>query len=492
MPNTLTRKILYLSLVLLLIIPILVIFQAKPSKNNTLSASLVSKFKDLIIPGEAKQDYQAQLVGQSLTDIRIKETEEVRMWVDFKNVGTKTWYNSGDREFIALNTFKKQDRESIFRAADWEYKFNTKTYRPGRMSHGVVAPGDVGRFYITLKAPENPGIYEENFKLVSEWREWVSGGEVKINIRIDKNNNFKLPKKKGDKINVGLYAPEHGSDPISITCDGKFKILDAKNNLIATYHRNEVVTVRYQNDKYIIQAPAVRNGEYNPKGWHKEVGSYIKFVPKNKPLQVLNIDNRPPWNIAFNYNRYRGNIVVRHAEKTGNTWVINQLHLEEYLRSLHEVSDYHPQAMRKVFAIAARTFAQDIINSGGKYPSGHFDLTDTSADQVYNGYNFEFQNPQIVKSAYDTAGKMITYKGKVVFTPYFARSDGKTRNSEDVWSQKLPWLRSVKDPCCTHKTMWGHGVGMPAQGVKYFADKGWNYEKILKYYYQGIKIIDFY
>lgn len=488
---SLTRKYLFISLALIIIIPLASLSDNRSNSYSCLSGSLVSKIKDLVKPGEASGDYRAQLVGQSHTDIRIQKNEEVRIWIDFKNVGTKTWYNNGDREFIALNTDKKQDRESAFRAADWEYKFNTKTYRPGRMSHGIVAPGDVGRFYITLKAPDKTGKYDENFKLVSEWREWVAGGEIMVKITVDPKNAISLPKKQGENIKVGIYKPEKNTDPVSISGDGEFKIYDAKNNLVAIYHKNEVVTVRYKDGKYLLEAPAVRDGIYNPKAWHKEVGSYIKFKSKNA-LQVISLEDRPAWNIAFNYNRFRGNLIIRHAEKTGNTWVINELPMEQYLRGIHELSDYHPEQMQKVFAVAQRSFAQEIVNKGGKYKNGNFDVTDTSADQVYEGYNFEMQAPKLVKATTETAGEMVTYDNKVVFTPYFARSDGHTRNSEDIWSQKLPWLRSVKDPCCTNMSMWGHGVGMSAQGVKYFAKKNWNYQKILKYYYQDIVIKDLY
>ncbi len=491
MPLSLTRKYLFISLSFLFIIPLISLTETKVQADNPLSASLASKVKDIITPGEAKKDYQAQLVGQSHGELRIKENEEVRVWVDFKNVGKKTWYNSGDREFIALNTDKAQDRESAFRSAGWEYKFNTKTYRPGRMSHGIVAPGDTGRFYITLKAPDKIGKYDENFKLVSEWKEWVAGGEVMIKITVDPKNIAPLPKKQGDNIEVGLYKPENNTDPISISGDGEFKIYDAKNNLIAIYHKNEVVTVRYSNSKYYLEAPAVRDGAYNPKAWHKEVGSFIKFKSKNT-LQILNLEDRPSWNIAFNYNRFRGSLTIRHAEKTGNTWVINELPMEQYLRGIHELSDYHPEQMQKVFAVAQRSFAQDIVNQGGKYKNGHFDVTNTTADQVYRGYNFELQAPKLVKAAIDTAGEMVYYQNQVVSTPYFAHSDGRTKNSEDVWSQKLPWLRSVKDPCCTNLSMSGHGVGMSAQGVKYFSQKGWDYKKILKYYYQDIGIKNLY
>lgn len=35
---------------------------------------------------------------------------------------------------------------------------------------------------------------------------------------------------------------------------------------------------------------------------------------------------------------------------------------------------------------------------------------------------------------------------------------------------------------------WGHGVGMSQEGAKGFARQGYNYEQILKHYFQGISV----
>lgn len=44
----------------------------------------------------------------------------------------------------------------------------------------------------------------------------------------------------------------------------------------------------------------------------------------------------------------------------------------------------------------------------------------------------------------DVIGEEIQYGGKVINATYFASSAGVTNNSEDVWSDELPYLRSVK------------------------------------------------
>ena len=38
---------------------------------------------------------------------------------------------------------------------------------------------------------------------------------------------------------------------------------------------------------------------------------------------------------------------------------------------------------------------------------------------------------------------------------------------------------------------YGHGVGMSQYGANYLANKGYNYQDILKYYYQNIEITNY-
>jgi hypothetical protein len=491
-----TKTIFYVTVSLLLIIPLIWLAKqpkvqdAFPWLTGNLSLHLLKRLR---LAEEKVPDYKAKLVGQSHNEIKIKEDEEVRVWVDFKNVGKKDWKNNGDREFIALNTDHPQDRESIFRTAEWEYKFNTRTYRPGRMSHGLVKPGDVGRFYITLRAPKKPGTHVEHFKLVSEWREWIEGGECSVKITADPFNRLPLPEKRGRWLRVGVHKPERPTDPIKISAGGAFEIRDAAGNLIALYHRNEVVTVRYRNGIYNLEAPAMINGVYDPKGWRKTVPTYLCFMPKDKEaLSVLNIEERPWWNDAFNYNRFSGNLFVRHSGITGNTWVINAIPMEAYLRGTHELSNYSRREMQKAFIVAERSYAQHLYNTGGKYKNGYFDISRWTTDQIYHGYSYELQSPNISKAVNETAGQMITYGGQIVTAPFFAQSDGRTKSWSEVWYGEKPWLKSVNDPCCHGRKLLGHGVGMPGEGAKYFAGKGWNYQRILKYYYKGVKIRDFY
>jgi peptidoglycan hydrolase-like amidase len=105
------------------------------------------------------------------------------------------------------------------------------------------------------------------------------------------------------------------------------------------------------------------------------------------------------------------------------------------------------------------------------------------------GYGFEIRNQTGVKAVNDTKGKVVTYNGKIIKTPYFTSDDGRTRSAEEIWGWKdTPYLKSVDDPGCRGQTMQGHGVGLSGCGSLYLANIGKNYEGIIKYFFQGVEI----
>ena len=100
---------------------------------------------------------------------------------------------------------------------------------------------------------------------------------------------------------------------------------------------------------------------------------------------------------SFTFKRYRDSSPNR--LKVGNYYylgdmevrlqgssieLINHLHLETYLYGVvpYEVSNSWPIEAQKAQAVAARTYAARRMN--GK---SHYDIADTTNDQVYRGYN---------------------------------------------------------------------------------------------------------
>ena len=110
-------------------------------------------------------------------------------------------------------------------------------------------------------------------------------------------------------------------------------------------------------------------------------------------------------------------------------------------------------------------------------------------DQVYRGYNSEQRMARFVASVAETRGEVVTHEGNVVVTPYFARSDGRTRAWEEVWrGTPKPWLKSVRVPSDAGSRLFGHGVGMSATAAASMAIDGQSYRQILPYFYTGTEI----
>lgn len=282
-------------------------------------------------------------------------------------------------------------------------------------------------------------------------------------------------------IRVGLYDAGNNSW-IKIKVNGKYDIKNKNNKIIKTAKKNKVTRIKYKKkkNKYYI-----KRGKF----W-RETKSYVTIVPRrtNKIITILNYENRPAWNTELNDNQFRGNIELQYADATDKTWVVNELPLEKYLRGLAESGNDNDMAYLKSLITAARTYAAYHY----LYPTKHEDepylLDTTGNDQVYRGYGFEKRAPNIRDAVKETKGKMVKYDGEIVVTPYFSQSDGRTRAWDEVWNGSKEYLVSKDDPGCSGLELKGHGVGMSAQGARYYAEQGWGWKKILKYYYTGVKI----
>lgn len=104
----------------------------------------------------------------------------------------------------------------------------------------------------------------------------------------------------------------------------------------------------------------------------------------------------------------------------------------------------------KAQAVAARTYAlKRMIDNKDK----EYDIVDTVANQVY--YNNEELKTRwkdkyneninkIRKVILETKGEYLVYDNKIIDAFFFSTSVGKTENSEEVFIEKLPYLRSVE------------------------------------------------
>lgn len=85
----------------------------------------------------------------------------------FTNNGRNTWYNYGSNP-VQLGTANSRDRSS-------QFLINEKN-RAARLSETSVAPGSVGTFSFSIRAPLAPGVYKEYFNPVVEGISWYDTG----------------------------------------------------------------------------------------------------------------------------------------------------------------------------------------------------------------------------------------------------------------------------------------------------------------------------
>lgn len=121
---------------------------------------------------------------------------------------------------------------------------------------------------------------------------------------------------------------------------------------------------------------------------------------------------------------------------------INHVDLEQYLYSVlgGEMGGNWPQEALKAQAVAARTYALYQRERSG---SRAYDVGDTPAWQVYDGIVDESTGTQAAVNA--TAGQVLTFNSKIIEAVFHSSAGGCTDNVEDVWTQALPYLRSVPD-----------------------------------------------
>jgi SpoIID/LytB domain protein len=149
---------------------------------------------------------------------------------------------------------------------------------------------------------------------------------------------------------------------------------------------------------------------------------------------------------------YRGQLVVKATG--GALRAVNSIPVDMYLYGVVplEIGSDGPVEALKAQAVAARSY------SLASRRSGDFDLYPDTRSQVYGGADAE--KPETTAAVDATAGKVITYKGKVISTYYFASSGGRTASVEDAWpgSRPVPYLVSVDDPydgVCSTVHSWG-------------------------------------
>ncbi len=156
---------------------------------------------------------------------------------------------------------------------------------------------------------------------------------------------------------------------------------------------------------------------------------------KNKDkFEVKSSDVRGIW---VGQKRYSGKLKIFIIDS--EILVVNILGVESYLSSVvgSEMPAKWPLEALKAQAIASRTYA--LKQKGNTL----YDIDSTNKNQVYRG--LEAKTYKTTRAVSSTSSLVLTYKNKLINALFHSSSGGMTENSQDVWSNKYPYLSSVKD-----------------------------------------------
>jgi len=243
-----------------------------------------------------------------------------------------------------------------------------------------------------------------------------------------------------------------------------------------------------------------------------------------------------------------------------------EIELEDFLIGVLAAempADFGLEAL-KAQAIAARTY---IVNNmdGQNGSTRHKEAVvccDFSHCQAYYdkvqlqknwGRDFDKNYAKIKQAVQESAGQIMVYENEVIDALYFSTCGGATCNSEDYWSESIPYLRGIECGFCSHSPRFenresfslqetatalgckknnikqridtlsartvreklglfsakfsyeinggnivftshgsGHGVGLCQYGADGMAQEGYLAEEILQHYYTDIEIINIY
>ncbi len=435
-------------------------------------------------------------------DLTLGGGETATITLGFKNAGTIAWTSRA----LRLATVQTALADSTA-ATSWVKDVSWQSPTDAVVEQGTTAPGEIGFLTFTIKAPPKKGNYTVRFALVADGKQ-VDNAFIDIPITVTSDSSYDLPTPTSDVTSTPSTTGDIPNSPLFQSTEpiirvGLFATTDDRmqvkgvttpyevrqgDTVICSMKGSDVLTVSYDRTHavYKLDGTGCVGQSTDPYRVVASAGDW-------SPLEMADYSRPVSWLPGANDNTFRGILELRYTPATDKVWTINELPIEMYLRGLAETSDASPIEFQRALLTAARTYAYYHWTRGTKHEE-EFYTVDSKFDQVYRGYGAEARSPKIVQGVEDTRGQIVTYNGSLAITPYFSRSDGRTRSWGEVWAggDQYPWLVSVPVPEDAGKTLWGHGVGMSASGALGMANEGIGYRDILTHFYTGTGLMKFY
>ena len=243
------------------------------------------------------------------------------------------------------------------------------------------------------------------------------------------------------KIDVGILGRHNPKKIFIEAASGKYKIkcgdksiyrLKKNRSIILNYANGYINVSNAKKDFGLYKNVTIINKKYKFDKSHNQSGR------KNGELSLKMIDPKLEAKV------YQGNLHVKILDKS--MLLVNKLGLEDYLAGVVE-TESGPNSLEEYYknqAVICRTYA---LKSSDKHKAEGFNLCDGVHCQAYKGKSV--LNPIIPKAVNNTSKLVIVdEKNELIGALFSANCGGQTNNSEDVWANKLSYLRSINDQFC--------------------------------------------
>ena len=243
---------------------------------------------------------------------------------------------------------------------------------------------------------------------------------ARTNVRSVANTGIEIPPRS-----IGPLTPEERVDRASRRREARAAIAEGGPRAI--------VTVPFQFS--LLQSPD------DPIGYVVLQAATITGIKLSTNDGVLSVNGRA----------YRGTFELA-PDDEGDLIIVNEVSTHDYLASVvgsEEPSSWEDEALAAQ-AIAARTYLYTHL---GRHQ--HYDLEGDTRDQQYDGTLNE--DARTLRAVERTAGLIATYRGAPIEALYSASAGGITEDSENVFANALPYLRSVPSPTdeIARDSSWG-------------------------------------
>jgi hypothetical protein len=454
--------------------------------------------------------YAATLLLRSLQSISAVGDTRQQVTLGFKNAGNITWSTRSLRMSSVMPALAG-DLGSV-RDDSWS-DMGTPV-----KAIDAVTPGEIGFLTFYLKTPVKKGNYTASFQLYAD-NQPVDGGQIDIPITVTADGYIEpapkpipsttytppsspsVPQQTAPALNpqplngdtsslpneplirVGIFATNDDTMVIA----ARFSPLEVRvggstGSVVCNMPVGSSVTIVYDRPNRLYKMSGSCSGQSST--WY-----VVRALDGISPMEMSDFNRPVSWLPGANDNTFRSQMELRFAPATNEVWTINELPMEWYLKGIGETSNSSPQQYQRALLTAARTYAMYHVQRGTKHAATNFTV-DATYDQVYRGYGAESRDPNVVAAVDATRGQIVTYQGSLALTPYYSRSDGRTRSWTEVWGgTTIPWLVSVPVPWDQGKTLWGHGVGLSATAALAMDSQDhYTYDHILNYFYTGTEL----